>query len=175
VPFVWKTRPEQHPGTVIKQTLTFVSPWSSSSRLILVDARGRARVIGADGSGASVRPDGSGASVRPDGSGASVRPDGSGSSVRPDGSSGAAPVETEGLKTASEVVHALWPELEPVMRLYYATEPKVAEHLASGTKEVEAMKEWLFSMTAASRCFSLPTGWADEMYIAFFGTYNLGA
>ena len=110
-----------------------------------------------------------------DGSGASVRPDGSGSSVRPDGSSGAAPVETERLKTAWEVVHALWPQLEPVMRMYYEEVPKVREHLASGTKEVEAMKEWLFSMTAASRCFSLPTGWADEMYIAFFGTYNLGA
>lgn len=115
---------------------------------MLVNARGRAKVIGADASGASVRPD---------------------------GSSGAAPVETERLKTASEVVLALWPDLEPVMRMYYATEPKVREHLASGTKEVAAMKEWLFNMTAASRCFSLPTGEADEMYFVYFGTYNLGA
>jgi hypothetical protein len=114
---------------------------------VLVNARGRAKVIGADASGASVRPD---------------------------GSSGAAPVETERLKTAWEVVLALWPELEPVMRMYYEEVPKVREHLASGTKEVEAMKEWLFNMTAASRCFSLPTGEADE-YFVYFGTYNLGA
>ena len=100
--------------------------------------------------------------------------DASGASVRPDGSSGAAPVETERLKTAWDVVLALWPELEPVMRMYYEEVPKVCEHLASGTKEVEAMKEWLFSMTAASRCFSLPTGEADE-YFVYFGTYNLGA
>ena len=101
--------------------------------------------------------------------------DGSGASVQPDGSTGAAPVETERLKIASEVVLALWPELEPVMQRYYETVPNVLKHLASGTKEVAAMKEWLFSMTAASRCFSLPTGEADGMFFVYFGTYNLGA
>ena len=68
----------------------------------------------------------------------------------------------------------MWPELLPVIKRYYAKVPKVHDHLASGTPEVEAMKEWLFTMDADSRSYSFPTGVMDGMTLVYYGTYNVG-